>query len=637
MAVRQATGARTGEQFLDGLRQGGREIWLNGEMISHPLDHPELQAAALSMARVFDIQHEHAGEMLAPSPDDPDRLVNVTHLIPRTIEDLTRRRRAIELVAAISGGTMGRTPDYLNVTFACFAGRSDVWARRDNEQLAANLVEYQKHMRDNDLSTTHALINPQVDRSKPEAEQAMGQVSLHKVGETADAIVVRGARMLATLAPFADELLIYPGSDIRPQDGRYALSFAVPIATPGLRFVCRDSYSRQRDHFDYPLSSRFDEMDAVVIFDDVEIPKHRVFLDGDTIGYSEVITDTGWRGHIMHQAFTRAYVKLCFALGLGHAIANTTGVVRFDHIQEKLGQIWAMSELARSALVAAEAGAQLDDGGVMYPDDRPFLALRGEMPKWLPRCNELLQLDRRGRLHGHAIEGRHRRAAARPDRAVLPGRGSRRRTPDPSVPPGLGFPRLRARWPRRTVRALLPVRLLADDRPGLQDRRQVVPRVAGRAVPARLTPTVLITGGGTGIGAAVARRMAADGWNVCVAGRRPEPLAEVAADTGGVAVAGDVSSPAGARHVIEQCLDRFGGLDALVISSGTGATGAVLDQTLERWNSRAPDQPHRRVSALPGGAWSRSSPVAERSSPSPRSPACAPIPSRRRTARPRPG
>jgi 4-hydroxyphenylacetate 3-monooxygenase oxygenase component len=387
-----ATGARTGEQFLDGLRRGGREIWLNGELISHPLDHPELRSAALSMARVFDVQHEHADEMLVRSPDDPGLLVNVTHVIPRTGEDLRRRRQAFELVARVSGGTMGRTPDYLNVTFACFAGRADVWARRGNEQGAANLVAYQRYMRDADLSTTHALINPQVDRSRPEAEQAMGQVSLHKVGETSGGIVVRGARMLATLAPFADELLVYPGSDIRPQDGRYALSFAVPIATPGMRFVCRDSFSRQRDPFDYPLSSRFDEMDAVVIFDDVEIASERVFLDGDTIGYSEVITDTGWRGHIMHQAFTRAYVKLCFALGLGHAIANTTGVVRFDHIEEKLGQIWSMSELARSALVSAEAGAALDEGGVMYPDDRPLLALRGEMPKWLPRCNELLQL-----------------------------------------------------------------------------------------------------------------------------------------------------------------------------------------------------------------------------------------------------
>jgi 4-hydroxyphenylacetate 3-monooxygenase len=390
--VEVRSGARTGEQFLEGLGQGGREIWLRGEKITHPLDHPELREAALSMARVFDLQHEHADEMLAPSPDDGGRMVNVTHLIPRTREDLERRRRAFELVAALSGGTMGRTPDYLNVTFACFAGRSDVWARRGNEQLAENLVAYQALMRDRDLSTTHALMNPQVDRTKPEAEQAMGQVALHKVAETAESIVVRGARMLATLAPYADELLVYPGSDVRPQDGRYALSFAVPIATPGLRFVCRDTYSRRRDPFDYPLSSRFDEMDAVVMFDDVEIPKERVFLDGDTVGYSEVITDTGWRGHIMHQAFTRAYVKLSFALGLGHLIANTTGVVRFDHVQEKLGQMWAMSELARSAIVAAEAGAELDDGGVFYPDDRPFIALRGEMPKWLPRCNELLQL-----------------------------------------------------------------------------------------------------------------------------------------------------------------------------------------------------------------------------------------------------
>ena len=383
--------ARTGQQFLDGLAGDARELWLNGEKITHPLEHPELRGAAESVARVFDLQHEHADEMLAPSPDD-GRLVNVTHLIPRSKEDLERRRRAMELTASVTAGLMGRTPDYLNVTFACFAGRADVWARRGNEALAHNLVEFQKELRDRDLSTTHSIMNPQVDRSKPEADQAAGQVALHKVGETADGIVVRGARMLATLAPFADELTVYPGSDIRPQDGRYALSFAIPMGTPGLKFVCRDSFSKQASRFDYPLSTRFDEMDAVAIFDDVEIPKHRVFMDGDTEGYHEVITDTGWRGHIMHQAFTRAYVKLSFAFGLGHLLANTTGVVRFDHIQEKLGQIWNMVELTRSALVAAEAGSHLDEGGVWYPDDRPFLALRGEMPKWMPRVNELLQL-----------------------------------------------------------------------------------------------------------------------------------------------------------------------------------------------------------------------------------------------------
>src|ERR1044072_7067305 len=103
------------------------------------------------------------------------------------------------------------------------------------------MVAYQKEVRDRDLSTTHSIMNPQVDRSKPEAEQAAGHVALHKVGETDDAIVIRGARMLARLAPFADELTVYPGADIRPQDGRYALAFALPMSTPGLKFVCRDS------------------------------------------------------------------------------------------------------------------------------------------------------------------------------------------------------------------------------------------------------------------------------------------------------------------------------------------------------------------------------------------------------------
>lgn len=98
-----------------------------------------------------------------------------------------------------------------------------------------------------------------------------------------------------------------------------------------------------------------------------------------------------------------------------------------------------------------------------------------------------------------------------------------------------------------------------------------------------MSPSVLITGGGSGIGAAVARRMAADGYDVCVAGRRPEPLAAVAQDTGGCAVSIDVRRPGDAQRAVAACLERFGRLDALVISSGAGAGGAVLDQTLERW------------------------------------------------------
>ncbi len=120
----QPTGARTGQQFLDGLRRAAARSGCAARRSRNPLEHPELRGAALSMARVFDLQHEHADEMLVPvARRRRASLVNVTHLIPRTREDLERRRRAFELIASLSGGMMGRTPDYLNVTFACFAGR----------------------------------------------------------------------------------------------------------------------------------------------------------------------------------------------------------------------------------------------------------------------------------------------------------------------------------------------------------------------------------------------------------------------------------------------------------------------------------------------------------------------------------
>jgi len=392
ISTEKTTGARTGEQFLAGLRSGEREVWLEGEKITDPSAHPKLEGAARSLARLYDLQHEDPETFLMESPDTGQR-VNVTHIHPKNRDDLERRRKASKRIADATVGMMGRTPDYLNYTFACFGARADVWGRYGNDEGARNIAEYQKFMRDNDLCLTHTLINPQVDRSVAEAEQAAGEVSLHKVEDTENGILVRGARMLATLAPFSDELAVYPGSDLRLQDAKYAICFAIPMTTPGLKFICRDSFSQQRDPFDYPLSTRFDEMDAVVLFDDVEIPRERIFLDGDPKLHSEVITDSHWRAHIIQQAMTRAWAKLEFSFGLAHTIADMTGVNAFDHVQEKLGEIWSMMEMTRAGVVAAEAGSfQAEGSDDWVPDERSFVALRGLMPKWIPRTIELIQL-----------------------------------------------------------------------------------------------------------------------------------------------------------------------------------------------------------------------------------------------------
>jgi aromatic ring hydroxylase len=200
--------------------------------------------------------------------------------------------------------------------------------------------------------------------------------------------------MLATLAPYADEISIYPGSPLRPEDTAYALCFALPMNTPGLKVVLRDSFAKPRPAFDYPLSSRFDEQDGMIIFDDVVVPWDRVFMDGDTVGYDEVISHTNWRAQIVNQAMVRAWTKLELTFGLAHAITTITGVNRFDHVQEKLGEIWSYVEMTRSGVIASEEGSYGAGPGELAwtPDERPLVALRGLMPRWIPRAFELTRL-----------------------------------------------------------------------------------------------------------------------------------------------------------------------------------------------------------------------------------------------------
>ena len=145
-----------------------------------------------------------------PDPETGEP-INVSHMIPRSRDDLERRHDGLERVAEYSVGLMGRTPDYMNVTFAGFAGRADEWAANGNEEGAENLVRYQKKLRREDLSLTHTIVHPTVDLAKGNVPVGLDAVQLHKVGETEHGIVVRGSRVLATLAPFADELAVYPG------------------------------------------------------------------------------------------------------------------------------------------------------------------------------------------------------------------------------------------------------------------------------------------------------------------------------------------------------------------------------------------------------------------------------------------
>ncbi len=380
--------ARTGEQFLAGLKDD-RQVWVDGERVRDVAGHPAFAGAARTMAELFDLQHARADDCLMPDPETGEP-INVSHMIPRSRADLERRHRCLQCISEHTVGLMGRSPDYLNVTFAGFAGRSDEWSIAGNERGAANLVAFQNELRRRDLSLTHTIIHPTVDKSRGDVVRVDDDVPLHKVEDTEHGVRVRGARVLATLAPFADELAVYPAHPIPADGARFALSFSIPMATPGLVFLCRDSVSRGTSKFDHPLSSRFDEQDAFVIFDDVEIPRERLFIDGQVDVYNNVMS-TGWFPNIMQQTMIRAQTKLEFAYGLGCRMASAIGDAS-PATSELLGELFGYAELARAAIRTAEAEAFEWGNGVWFPYGPPLNQLKHFLPAWFPRVNEILRL-----------------------------------------------------------------------------------------------------------------------------------------------------------------------------------------------------------------------------------------------------
>ena len=379
--------ARTGEQFLHGLKDS-REVWLDGERVTDAASHPALAGAAHAIAEVFDLQHKAADVCLMPDPATGEP-INIGHMIPRSRDDLVRRHACMERTAEFSVGLMGRTPDYMNVTFAGFAGRSDEFAISGNDQGAENVVRYQQHIARADLSLTHAIVHATVDRTRGPVPSGFDPVQLHKVSDTDHGILVRGSRVLATLAPFADEIAIYGAAPIPDGDPKHALCFSIPMATPGLKFVLRDSVSLAGNRFDHPLSSRFDEQDGFVIFDDVEVPRDRVFLDGNLAAYNAVVRGVWWP-NIMQHSLVRAEVKLWFAWGLATVMTEAIGGAH-PQAQQMLGEIWCFAQFATAAIRAAETDARDWGHGVWCCDLPPLIALRASLPRWFPRVNEIIR------------------------------------------------------------------------------------------------------------------------------------------------------------------------------------------------------------------------------------------------------
>lgn len=342
-------GVRNGRQYIDSLRDG-RVVYAAGERVKDVTTYPPFARTVETLASLYDLQSEHGEVLTYPSPAD-GAPVSVSFQICESIEEVNRRIAAEEFRADFTYGLMGRLPDFCNAMLADIAAAHAYVGRRE-PRFGENIRSYWAECRDRDWCLTHTLVDPQIDRSKGPAEQSDPFMALRTVRETGAGIIVRGAKMLSTLAPFANELWVGPFYPRRPGEEAYTLCFAIPIAAPGLKFICREPYDSGRSRFDRPLSSRFDEEDALAVFEDVLVPWERVFVNGDIEIFNGVMSRTP--GYAQLQGAIRGMVKLRMLAGLACHLAETIGRADALHVQADLGELVANAELA-SGLVRAAA------------------------------------------------------------------------------------------------------------------------------------------------------------------------------------------------------------------------------------------------------------------------------------------
>ena len=386
--------ARTGKQYLDGLRAQEREVWLGGERVRDVTTHPGLANGARSIARLYDMQHDPAlrETMTCPSPTTGEPIGRSLDA-PRSREALEARGRMMLTWSRAHCGMMGRAPDFMNVTFAAWGAAADFFGEKRPE-FGANMRRYVEYLRENDITLTHALINLQRSRTASGVFNLEEGTALEVVRETDSGIVVRGARILATLGPLSDEIAVYSPRFARHGDNHspFAVNFSIPCSTKGLRFLCRDSFDLGRSHFDHPLGSRFEEMDCVVFFDDVLVPWERVFLLYDVDRLNRIQQVTHSATHSAHQGAAKNLAKCEFVLGIALLITKALGSTQVPHTEERIGELILQTELMRGCMRAAEADATIDQWGVACPAVLTIESTRNLFMTAYPRMIELLHL-----------------------------------------------------------------------------------------------------------------------------------------------------------------------------------------------------------------------------------------------------
>ena len=386
-------GLRTGEQFLRSLKADGRRVFHDGEEINDVTAHPAFREAAKTIARLYDVSSDPANRDLmtytSPTSGQP---VNRIWQIPYSIDDLHERRAALERWSEETLGYIGRGPDHVAQFYVGWASEPEVLARDGNSELAENCVRFYEFLRDNDAYVTYTIVPPQIDRSKPAHQQDPPDLYAGVVEERDDGIVIRGAQMLGTGSVFADFIHLSTIHPMKEGDENYAISVAIPANAPGVKIYSRRSYaSAANSTYDYPMASRFDETDSLLVYENVFVPWEHVFVYKNL----DICRAQWWEtpAHVLgnNQAQTRFVTKLRFMMGLAHRIATMNGSIKLPPVQGMLAELAIDAATYEGLLDGQIAMAKPNRNGVFVPDYQICYAAMNQQSRIYPRMIDTIR------------------------------------------------------------------------------------------------------------------------------------------------------------------------------------------------------------------------------------------------------
>lgn len=381
-----------GKAFIDRLNKLENEIWFDGEKMKGEISkHPAFKGVLKAKASLYDLQNDSVlkEEMTFFLPDKEER-IGLSYLQPKTKEDLKRRRKMMEHWARMTHGMMGRSPDYMNTAVMSYASSASLLTGKEN-CFPENIQSLYERAMSQDLSFTHTFITPQVNRSQLYLELSNEPISAKVINRNEKGLMIKGARLLATQGGLTDEVLVISAPSLL-FNKEEAFAFSIPSNTKGLKFICRESFVGGDSSFNHPLSSRFEEMDSIVVFDNVLVPWDRVFFYDNVEAAADFMNQSSFHTFAYHQVVNRQIVKTEFILGVAQLLIDTIHVGEYQHIQEKLSEIIIGLETMKALLEKSENDAELDAWGYMRPSMIPLHVASNIFPRIYPRFCEIIQI-----------------------------------------------------------------------------------------------------------------------------------------------------------------------------------------------------------------------------------------------------